>query len=765
MSNRHNNKSMTLKTTPLTRIRNNGASGIKGVDWFAAEIYSWKSAIAFSMSLILAIMLYPQILNMAPPEYKVGSIISQDIQADRDFLVVDKAATELKRAEAIENTRPIYDYDSNIPAKIDAAMSKAFLYMRENAEEKSKLPDRKKTAANLKKEFEDISGINLTAYEFKTLSKKGFPLDLYSDIAKLVYSSYEDSLISSWDILSLHNVKGIIIRDIDNQEERGLDELSSILDAGKMNTILRNKAKTIFKPKRPNRIVISLAQKAVIPNLTFAKNATEKSKQFVFDNVKPALYKLQKNEMIIREGEKITPDDLDKLDAFYKGQEGNKFINISIFSGIFLTIVLLSVIFYRMASLRFRLGKTVVTDVIFMSIAIILQVIIVKAGIFICDSIDITSKLAPASIFVYAIPFTIGTMLVAILIGRNEGLIFSVFSSLVIAFLFENKSSIFLLSLVGSAVAAHCIIHCERRSAFFKTGLLVGIVNTGTIVCLSLLSGNLFIIETPLKLAMGLTGGILSGFMVSGLVPLFESLFGYTTDIKLLELANLNQPIFQELLMVAPGTYHHSVIVASLAEAAAEEIGANSMLAKVSAYYHDIGKMRKPQYFIENQSGWKNRHDNLSPQMSSLVIISHVKDGCELANEHNLGKPIADIIKQHHGTGLVRYFYDKAKEDSKDSGQSVQENDFRYSGPRPQNKEAGLVLLADIVEASSRTLTNPTPARIKNLVDDRIKYAMEEGQLDESDLTFRELKKINETFTRILTGIFHRRIEYQQPSR
>jgi len=150
----------------------------------------------------------------------------------------------------------------------------------------------------------------------------------------------------------------------------------------------------------------------------------------------------------------------------------------------------------------------------------------------------------------------------------------------VIAFLFENKSSIFLLSLVGSAVAAHCIIHCERRSAFFKTGLLVGIVNTGTIVCLSLLSGNLFIIETPLKLAMGLTGGILSGFMVSGLVPLFESLFGYTTDIKLLELANLNQPIFQELLMVAPGTYHHSVIVASLAEAAAEEIGANSMLAK-----------------------------------------------------------------------------------------------------------------------------------------------------------------------------------------
>jgi len=287
----------------------------------------------------------------------------------------------------------------------------------------------------------------------------------------------------------------------------------------------------------------------------------------------------------------------------------------------------------------------------------------------------------------------------------------------------------------------------------------------GTIVCLFLLSGNLFVIETLLTLVMGLAGGILSGFIVSGLVPLFESLFGYTTDIKLLELANLNQPIFQELLMAAPGTYHHSVIVASLVEAAAEEIGANSLLAKVSAYYHDIGKMKKPQYFIENQPNWKNVHDDLSPQMSSLVILSHVKDGRELAKEHNLGNTIEDIIRQHHGTGIVRYFYEKAKKEAKISGQSVQENDFRYPGPKPQNKEAGLVLLGDIVEASSRTLTNPTPARVGNLVNSRIKEVMEEGELDESDLTFRDLKKIAETFTRILTGIFHRRIDYKQSSK
>ena len=750
---------------PPKNGKNNGNAGIKPVHRLTSEIFSWKCGIAVSMGLILTLMLYPQILQLAPPEYKVGAIVTKDIQADRDFLVVDRMATEQKKAEAAEKAKPLCDYDRDMPAKIGIAMSKAFLAMGENAKENSKPSDREKAVEKAKKTFEDISGVTFTSGEFKSLDKAGFPIDVCNNIVRLVYYTYSNGLIGNENIINLHKNKGIIIRDIKNQEEKELDDLSSILDAGKMNALIRKNAKVVFEGKKPDNIIISIAQKAVRPNLTFAKNATEKRKQAVIDNVKPVLYEIQKNEMIIREGEKITPADLDKLDAFYKGQEGSIFVNVSIFSGIFLTIVLLSVIFYRMFSLRFRLSRTVLKDVLFMSIVIILQVILVKAGIFICDSVGLTYKLVPASVCFYAIPFIIGTMLVAILIGRNEGLIFSVFSSLVITFLFEDKVPIFLLSLIGNAVAAHYIIHCEQRSAFFKTGLLVGVVNMGTIICLSLLSGNLFAVETIIKLAMGIAGGVLSGFIASGLVPLFESLFGYTTDIKLLELANLNQPIFQELLMVAPGTYHHSVIVASLAEAAAEEIGANSLLAKVSAYYHDIGKMKKPLYFIENQPDWKNRHDDLSPQMSNLVIVSHVKDGCELAKEHNLGEAITDIIRQHHGTGLVSYFYEKAKKEGKASGKPIQEINFRYPGPKPQRKEAGLVLLGDIVEASSRTLTNPTPARIKNLVNSRIKQVVEEGQLDESDLTFRDLKKIAETFTRVLTGIFHKRIEYQQPSK
>ena len=258
-------------------------------------------------------------------------------------------------------------------------------------------------------------------------------------------------------------------------------------------------------------------------------------------------------------------------------------------------------------------------------------------------------------------------------------------------------------------------------------------------------------------------GGIVSGIIVAGITPLFETFFDYSTDIKLLELANLNQPIFQRMIMEVPGTYHHSIIVASLAEAAAETIRANPLLARVSAYYHDIGKTKKPQYFIENQRNGENRHDRLSPKMSSLIITSHVKDGCELACKAKLGTQITNIIREHHGTSLVSYFYEKAKRDKDASIRSLPESDFRYAGPKPQSKEAGLVLLADVVEASSRALSSPTPARIRNLVRERIEKVFMDGQLDECEITLHDLNKIAENFTRILNGIFHQRIDYPDP--
>jgi putative nucleotidyltransferase with HDIG domain len=280
------------------------------------------------------------------------------------------------------------------------------------------------------------------------------------------------------------------------------------------------------------------------------------------------------------------------------------------------------------------------------------------------------------------------------------------------------------------------------------------------ILSYNLISENLFRMALLSDLMMGFLGGVIASVLVLGIAPIIETLFGYTTDIKLLELANMDHPILKDLILQAPGTYHHSIIVGSLVEAAAKSIAANPLLARVSAYYHDIGKLKKPLYFIENAGGGENRHEHLAPTMSSLILISHVKDGVEMARENRLGERIGHIILQHHGTSLISYFYQKAKEKENPEMESINENDFRYPGPKPQTKEAGIVMLADSVEAASRALADPTPSRIKSLVQRVTNSIFLDGQMEECELTLKDLQKIQESFNRILTAIFHQRIDY-----
>ena len=317
--------------------------------------------------------------------------------------------------------------------------------------------------------------------------------------------------------------------------------------------------------------------------------------------------------------------------------------------------------------------------------------------------------------------------------------------------------------LIGSIVGAHSVARCEQRSRLLKGGLLVGLTNLLLIFFQGMSTARFFEADVVYGLFMGFIGGIAAGIIVVGITQVVESIFGYTTDIKLLELANLDQPILKELLMSAPGTYHHSIIVGNLAEAGAKAISVNPLLARVSAYYHDIGKITKPQYFVENQMTRNNRHDKLTPSMSSLILVSHVKEGIETAKEHRLGNKIIDIIKQHHGTRLINFFYQRAKEQEKPGGQEVDERDFRYLGPKPQTKEAGLVMLSDAVEAASRSLDDPTPARLQGLVQKIINDIFIDGQLDECELTLKDLNAIAKIFTIVLNAIHHQRIEYPEP--
>ncbi len=316
-------------------------------------------------------------------------------------------------------------------------------------------------------------------------------------------------------------------------------------------------------------------------------------------------------------------------------------------------------------------------------------------------------------------------------------------------------------------MAAHGVASCRNRMAPIHAGAVVGTCNVSMIVLASLMQDQFGPAAVLVQSVCGFFGGVFAGILVTGFAPLAEMLFGYTTDLKLLELASMDQPLLQELMLQAPGTYHHSVIVSNMVEAAAKAIGANSLLAKVSAYYHDIGKLKKPLYFIENQFDGENRHEKLAPSMSSLILISHVKEGVELTRQHKLGQPIVDIISQHHGTRLISFFYQKALEAREKNKTSkgtelppIDVEDYRYPGPKPQTKEAGLVMLADVVEAACRALPEPTPARIQGLVNKLINNIFIDGQLDECELTLKDLHQIAKRFNQILATIHHKRIEY-----
>ena len=755
-----------LKLSAIAQVIKKQATQRKLIPDFVKKIAFQRWASVILLSAILSLLLTPQ-LRFSYPEYKAGSIALRDVRADRDFLVEDKASSEQKKMEAMRQIPSVYDYDGDIPRQLKATVAKAFMAAeQEHALSDNVLADAQAISRQTRSTLENSLGVSLTYDEFNTFQKYRFAPYIAEAISRVITRTYSSRSLTNQVFTKQDMDNGIVIRDIKSQKERSEQNLKSIRNISTIDIPSMGKANDVIGQGREDlgRCVVSLTRKLLQPNLILNRNASERRKQNHLDELKPVFFQVLKDEIMIREGQKITALDQDKLEAFVTFKGEKNFSNLSILFGIFFLILSLAIVLFHLTK-RWIAPEAKISDTIFLSFMLVLQIVLIKAGIFISEAINRALPLFSAEACFYAIPFAAGAMLIGVLINRNVALIFSIFSSCLAAFLFNGKITIMLFSFLGSAAASYQTECCKKRSAFLKVGLLLGLLNSAVIFSLCLLSPLSTIVSanTLIMLAMGFMGGIVSGIIVAGITPLFETFFDYSTDIKLLELANLNQPIFQRMIMEVPGTYHHSIIVASLAEAAAETIRANPLLARVSAYYHDIGKTKKPQYFIENQRNGENRHDRLSPKMSSLIITSHVKDGCELACKAKLGTQITNIIREHHGTSLVSYFYEKAKRDKDASIRSLPESDFRYAGPKPQSKEAGLVLLADVVEASSRALSSPTPARIRNLVRERIEKVFMDGQLDECEITLHDLNKIAENFTRILNGIFHQRIDYPDP--
>ena len=399
-------------------------------------------------------------------------------------------------------------------------------------------------------------------------------------------------------------------------------------------------------------------------------------------------------------------------------------------------------------------------NLLILCIVFLTVLILARLFLLLAASVALSVPSVPRASLEYLMPIALGGILLQVLFNTRMGFAGSLVLSILTSLLAGGQLRFFFFALVGGIVGVFAIGEHHERAGFFRAGVWIGLANAYTLLGVSLFEGQRGALGPDL--AAALANGFVVALLAAGVLPLFEWLFGVTTSFTLLELSNLQQPILRDLILRAPGTYHHSVMVGTLAEAAAEAIGANALLCRVAAYYHDIGKLRKPAYFVENQTEAASRHEKLSPNLSSLIIISHVKEGMELAREHRLPPVIIEMIPQHHGTSLVSFFYHKAREAADPQLGEVQQEEFRYPGPKPQTKEAAIMMLADAVEAASRSITDPTPARIQGLVGRIIQNVFADGQLEECDLTLRDLHRIAESFTRTLAGIFHHRVDYPE---
>lgn len=389
---------------------------------------------------------------------------------------------------------------------------------------------------------------------------------------------------------------------------------------------------------------------------------------------------------------------------------------------------------------------------------LLLVLLLNRYGIVIITSLRQSYSHIPLSAMRAALPVPLGGVLLTILFNARLAFAGSLVLTILTGIMLAAPIDYFLFSFVGSLVGVFALAKYRGRTAFFRAGGMLSLANVYTLLAFALIEAE--VSTLPAEIVGGLVNGAIVTVLATGLLPILEHSFGRTTDFTLLELSNLNEPMLRHLALVSPGTYHHSIMVGTLAETAAESVGANALLCRVGAYYHDIGKTRHPAYFIENNPDASTRHNKLAPSLSRAIVMSHVKEGMEMAWAYGLPEVLVDLIPQHHGTRLVHYFYQRAKEAADPDLQAVQEEDYRYPGPKPQTREAAILMLADAVEAAARTLTDPTPARIQGAVQKIINVIFVDGQLDECDLTLRDLHRIANSFARILAGVFHHRVDY-----
>jgi cyclic-di-AMP phosphodiesterase PgpH len=700
-------------------------------------------------------------ISLAPiPRYQVGELATSDLVTSDELIITNQDLTRMQRDEAASKVPLVFDYD---PTVLNGTLLRLHEFFTESRTILATAQPDARRRLGLAKAFENEFGRPASAALLAAISARHFDetleLQLSGDLQRLM----REGVLNNPEVLeTASSTTKIALLNIDKSGETIFSGLPQHASLTRSREWLREQLlESDLLPREVREEFSAAAGNLVTINGLYNAQETRARQKAAAEEVRPVQIHIPGRTRLLRSGQPVTPDVAEALQAMREMESRRR--RPEYFAGLYMAVVLLSFFLWHFLTRRRSDGLSPQRQFLLVMISFVVLLVLTRVLLFTFDVINQNFTFPPFNDLLsskFSIPFAAGAMLVTLLLDGGVGMIYAVVFSMFVGYL-GRSPLLAAYSLVSSLAAIYAVRQYRDRSAVLKASLIVGASNCLIVAGLTLLG------ERPngwKMLLFDFGNAMVGGFFVAGLVslllPMFENVFDICTDVRLLELSNLNLPILRKLAAEAPGTYHHSILVGILAEAAAEVIGANPLLARVACLYHDIGKIAKSSYYIENSKEATLRHSQLAPNMSSLVIIDHVKEGLAIAKQIRLPRRVTDVIPQHHGTSLVTYFYHKAKTDQDADEVGISEEQFRYPGPRPRSKESALIMLADSIEAAARTVESPNPKRLQNVVDRIVDRFLNDHQLDESQLTLNEIAVAKQAFARTLSGIYHERIAY-----
>ena len=726
------------------------------------------------MAILLGLLLWVMVLKLVNPGGErpyAGLVAGQrapiTVVAQVDFSCEDVAQTELNRQQAGTDAPPVFQLNS---APLNTAIRALDKLFDQVAEARRNYPEAEQgdiLLASVAKAL-DLLGIALSPEDALALAAPGHEGAVQEAIKKGLREIWATGLVSAADLESAFKGQALA-GSISIQTSEGvfrtqvrLDDL--LLPAKAVDTIVKRITERLEAEAPDPEQLENLVRPWVVPNLVYDAGMTADRRKAARLAVEPVIVRVRSGTTLVEAGESVTPQILERLRAHEKRRLQLELPYDRLLRQVGESGLLLAALAACISVLRL-LAPDVLRQNRRITLLLVLSLLsLVPTRLL----LDLSGRaVLPSNLIEVLMPLALTPLLTAPLLGASAALALGFWNAFAAAILLENSFPVLLQGLVVTALAAFLARDVRKDSHIYRAGFVIGLAQIVILISLGAVNripGGLM----ALRSLIALGNGLLCAGLVILLIPILEWIFGETTNLTLLELLDMGHPLLQRLAMEAPGTYHHSIVVANLAQAAALDIGANALLTRVAAYYHDIGKLAKPEFFTENTRPGENPHEELTPQMSTLVITSHVKEGISLARRHKLPRCVMDGIEQHHGTGMVSFFYQRAKRlqggggNSRASEPHLPEGGFRYDGPRPRSREMAILALADSVEAAARSLEKPTPARLESLVHELAAAKVRDGQFDECPLTLAELAKLKRSFVYSLANMLHVRVAYTQ---